>query len=308
MTPGGGGSLHRHRARSGRTPARRADAAPAAQASARSDRPGGDVADGRQRGDVEKGVEDSDPELARQHDEPDDRAEEARPGRARRASRSDCGPAATARRRATAGRRRAHRASRRRARRRRSRSSRARPRTRRAAPPAWSRPRRRAAAARPAIRAGRRTPAAPSPATGQSETGGECGGSASAAPVGNTPRTAAQPEHEAAVGPEEEPRAQGSERRGEREPAPAAADEQVDDSERERDDGDDERQPNRPPARRAVVEEEAVGSSERCSHARVDRADERLGRPAQLLDALDGSLHVGVAGHAGRSAALRGDR
>ena len=42
--------------------------------------------------------------------------------------------------------------------------------------------------------------------------------------------------------------------------------------------------PDAPPARRAVGEEEAVRCSERSPHARVERADERLGRSPELAE------------------------
>ena len=88
--------------------------------------------------------------------------------------------------------------------------------------------------------------------------------------------------------------------------AASGADEQVDDAERERDDDKDERKAHGPSAGDAIGEEEAVRRAKRRADAYVERVHERLGRPAQSLDARRrDACGAGTAGEAALSDAVR---
>ena len=104
------------------------------------------------------------------------------------------------------------------------------------------------------------------------------------------PRQRRDAEQQSRVQPQQEARAEPAKGRPVRKAATAIAREEVEHAQRERGDRRDQGQPHGPPARGPVAEEERVGGPERRSHARVDRSDQRLGRPSHLAQPLNGEL------------------
>ena len=122
------------------------------------------------------------------------------------------------------------------------------------------------------------------PKTGGLSKNAVYGASGSAAPVGRMPTRAPNRHEQAAECPYAEPRALRAQGGPERKSTPPTANDQIDDPERERDDAQYQRQTRGPATRRAIGEEEAVGRAKGSPDARVERADQRLGRAAELTE------------------------
>ena len=117
----------------------------------------------------------------------------------------------------------------------------------------------------------------------------------------------ADPHEDAAECPHAEPRALRAQGGPERKRTPPPANDQIDDSERERDDAQYQRQTCGPTTRSTIGEEEAVGRAKRSPDARVERADQRLGRATELTEPLGCGCRAGD-GRRGRPVRRERDR
>ena len=114
-----------------------------------------------------------------------------------------------------------------------------------------------------------------------------------------------EPQEQSGEKREADARSQRSQRRPEGKPSATGANDQIDHAECERDDEQDERQSHRPAACGAVAEEEAVGCVERAPYASVERAQQGLGRAAELSEPLDVEARVRVSGRNRRVIGIR---